>query len=444
MKSQKDWSAMTWQEKREERFKKWLSPADVKFSSPAAAKKYKERATRMIKAIKMKIPDRIPVHIPGGSIVAYNAGYTLKDVLYDYTKIKPAYIKWLQDYDQDSNDGPGFFSGRAYEILDYKVNKWPGHGLPDTASLHNFVEKEYMRADEYDLMMKDPFDFGLRCFTPRTWGAFEPLADIPSLSSYQGLPQRLMGMCLDPRFQKLFKAIWKASQENAKWQEVNVECTQIAMEAGFPPLGGGIGLAPFDTVADMLRGTRGSVMDMYRQPEKLLESLENIADNSIASALGMASMARSPIIFVPMHKGADSFMSVEQFEKFYWPTFRKFLLGCINEGCVPMMVIDGSYNEARLKIISELPRASVIWTMEKTDMFKAKEILGDAACIAGNVTAAQLYTKTPAEIKEYCRLLIEVCGEGGGYILSLGSGIDKCDPANLHAIIEARDEYGVY
>jgi uroporphyrinogen-III decarboxylase len=145
-----------------------------------------------------------------------------------------------------------------------------------------------------------------------------------------------------------------------------------------------------------------------------------------------------------MHKGADAFMSVNQFEKFYWPTFRKLLLGCINEGCVPMMVIDGSYNEARLKIISNLPRASVVWTMEKTDMFKAKEILGDSACIAGNVLASQLYTLTPKEIKDYCRRLIEVCGEGGGYILSLGSGIDKCDPANLHAIVEARDEYGVY
>ena len=57
-----------------------------------------------------------------------------------------------------------------------------------------------------------------------------------------------------------------------------------------------------------------------------------------------------------------------------------------------MMVIDGSYNEARLEIISDLPRASVVWTMEKTDMFKAKKILGNSACIAGNVTAAQLYT----------------------------------------------------
>jgi hypothetical protein len=444
MESKKDWSEMTWQERREQRFRKWLDTEGIKFSSPAAKKKYKERATRMIKAIKLEEPDRVPVHITGGSMIAYNAGYTLKDVLYDYTKIKPAWIKWLEDYDQDTNDAPPFFSGRAYEILDYKVNKWPGHGLPDTATLHNFVEKEYMQADEYDLFIKEQFDFGLRRFTPRTWGAFAPLENMPSLSSYQGLPQRLMGMCLDPAFRKLFKAIDAAAQEQAKFQKVTMECAMIGLEMGYPPLMGGMMLAPFDTVADMLRGTRGSAMDMYRQPEKLLEALEVIVERSLESAVGMANMARSPIVFVPMHKGADAFMSIKQFEKFYWPTFRKLLLGCINEGCVPMMVIDGSYNEARLNIIKELPRSSVIWNMEKTDMFKAKEILGDAACIAGNVTAAQLYTQTPAMIKDYCSRLIEVCGKGGGYILSLGSGIDRCDPANLHAILEARDEYGTY
>jgi uroporphyrinogen-III decarboxylase len=196
-------------------------------------------------------------------------------------------------------------------------------------------------------------------------------------------------------------------------------------------------------VADSLRGTRGFVMDIYRQPVKLLETLEAIVDRSVESAVNMTNMARSPIVFIPMHKGDVSFMSIKQFEKFYWPTFRKLLLGIINEGCVPWMVIDGRYDEARLEIISELPRSSVVWNMEQTDMFKSKEILGDSACIAGNVTAAQLYTYSPQE-KKYCRKLIEVCGEGGGYILSLGSGPDKCDPACLHAIIEAAREYGLY
>jgi uroporphyrinogen-III decarboxylase len=444
MSMEKEWADLSWEEKREERFRKWLNPTGVKFSSPEAAKKYQARATRMTKAIKMEIPDRVPVHIPAGSIVAYNAGLTLQEVLYDHKKIIPAWRKFLKDYDIDSNDGPGLFSGKVYEILDYKVNKWPGHGLPSTQTLHQFVEKDYMKADEYDILIKNEFDFGLRYFLPRAWGAFAPFADSPPRSSYMGLPQQLMAMCQDPRFQKFFKAIWEASEENAIYQKVAMECSKISMEEGFPPSASGFALAPFDTVADMLRGTRGAVMDMYRQPDKLLEALEVIAQRSIESAVSMANFSIAPMVFIPMHKGADAFMSVKQFEKFYWPTFRKVLLGLSNEGLVPMMVIDGSYNEARLNIIKDLPRASVVWTMEKTDMFMAKKILGNSACISGNVLASQLYTQTPKQIKEYCRKLIEGCAPGGGYILSLGSGIDKCDPANLQAIIEAAKEYGVY
>jgi hypothetical protein len=438
----KEWSAMTWQEKREERFKKWLDTSDLKISA-AASKTYKAKATRIMKAVKMEVPDRVPVHIPGGSIVAYNAGLTLYDILNDPEKIIPAWRKFLGDYDIDNADVPGIMSGRVNEALDLRTQKWPGHGLPADASLHNFVEDEYMKADEYDLFLKDQFDFGLRRFLPRAYGIFEPFANVPSFASYQGLPNRLMMMCLDPVFQKFFKGIWKASQENARQNKINMECAQISLEMGFPPMTGGMALAPFDTVADMLRGTRGSVMDMYRQPEKLLETLEVITRQSTESAIGMASMSRSPFIFIPMHKGDDSFMGLKQFEKFYWPSYRKLLLGIINEGCVPAPIVDGSYN-TRLEYLTDLPRTGVVWTFEKTDIFKAKKILGNVACIGGNVTAAQLYTHTAKQIKDYCRKLIEECGKGGGYILSLGSSVDKCDPANLHAIIEAAREYGVY
>ena len=441
---EKQGAEMTWQEKREERFKRWLDTTGITFNTPDGAKKYKARATRMIKAIKLEVPDRVPVHLAANSFIAYNDGHTLKDMLYNYDFIYPAWKKFLEEFEQDSNDAPGFFSARVYEILGNVVTKWPGGGLPDNATLQNFVEKEYMKPEEYDLFMNNQFDFGARYFTPRTWTAFEPLAKLAPLNSYQGLPQQLMRVCLDPEFQKMFEKIQEAAKEQAKWGKVIGECAELSRESGFPPLAGGGFLAPFDTVADMLRGTHGSVMDMYRQPEKLLESLEVIADHTIQNTVAMAANSKSPICFVPMHKGDDSFMSIKQFEKFYWPTFRKVIEGVSAQGLVPMMIIDGSYNEHRLKIISELPKSCCMWTMEKTDMFKAKDILGGHACISGNVTAAMLYTRKPQEIKDYCKKLIEYCGKGGGYILSLGSGIDKCDPANLHAIVEAADEYGWY
>ena len=47
-------------------------------------------------------------------------------------------------------------------------------------------------------------------------------------------------------------------------------------------------------------------------------------------------------------------------------------------------------------------------------------------------------------MKEYCRNLIEVCGKAGGFILTGGAAIDKGNPDNLRAMIDAVKEYGVY
>ena len=164
---------------------------------------------------------------------------------------------------------------------------------------------------------------------------------------------------------------------------------------------------------------------------------------NIAVGLEGVNMSGRPIVFFALHKGDDTFMSVKQYEKFYWPTFQKVILGLVEEGAVPLLFAEGSYNN-RLEIIKDLPRGKVVWYFDRTDMFKAKKILGDNACIAGNVPASLLCTGTPKEVKAYCRKLIEVCGEGGGFILTGGASIDKGDPDNLRAMTEAVMEYGVY
>lgn len=78
------------------------------------------------------------------------------------------------------------------------------------------------------------------------------------------------------------------------------------------------------------------------------------------------------------------------------------------------------------------------------DMAKAKKVLGDTACIAGNVPVTMLCTGNPQDVKERCRELIEVCAPGGGYILTGSATMDRGNPDNLRAVMEAAREYGVY
>jgi len=118
-------------------------------------------------------------------------------------------------------------------------------------------------------------------------------------------------------------------------------------------------------------------------------------------------------------------------------------MGVVDEGCVPLLFAEGSYNR-RLEIVKDLPRASVIWWFDQTDMARAKKILGGNACISGNVPTSLMCTGTPQAVKEYCRNLIAVCGKGGGYILTGGAAVHKANPDNLRAMMEAVKEYGVY
>ena len=136
-------------------------------------------------------------------------------------------------------------------------------------------------------------------------------------------------------------------------------------------------------------------------------------------------------------------MSDTHFETFYWPTLKELIMGLIEEGLIPLLFAEGRYNN-RLEMITDVPKGSVVWHFDQTDMARAKEILGDTACIAGNLPTSVLHAGTLRDVKEHCRKLIEVCGKGGGYILTGGANIDEGNPDNLRAIMEAAKEYGVY
>jgi hypothetical protein len=438
-----NWDKLTWRQKRELRLDQWIKGEGVNFVSKEAEKNYKARATRLAKAVKMEIPDRVPCMVPTGWFPAKNAGVPLKEVMYNPELMKKVWLKFVDEYDSDTFDGTLFFNARVNDLMEVKNQKWPGHGLPDNSHSYQYVEGAYMKADEYDLFIKDPFDFQLRHLLPRTMGVFEPFKDVPSFSSYQGLPQRLMAMCLDPRFQKLFKAIWEASKVMPAWGKASAETTQAAQAKGFPIFRGGMAVAPFDVFADSLRGTQGIVMDMFRQPDKIHEAMETVLPQLLSGAVTMADNADCPVIMMPLHKGDDTFMSDKQFETFYWPTFRRLLLSMVEEGLVPFPVAEGAYNR-RLEYISDMPKSAVTWMFDQTNMANAKKTVGKVACIAGNVPVSIAYTGTAKDMKEYCRKLIETCMPGGGYILSGGSTFDMAKPENLRVMMDAVNEYGKY
>jgi uroporphyrinogen-III decarboxylase len=99
---------------------------------------------------------------------------------------------------------------------------------------------------------------------------------------------------------------------------------------------------------------------------------------------------------------------------------------------------------SRLEFIGDIPKGKVIYGFERTDMFRAKEVLGDVVCLKGNVPLSMLVAGTPDDVREYCKKLIDIVGKGGGFIMDSSTVIDDAKPENVRAMFEITKEYGVY
>ncbi|HEX7475284.1 MAG TPA: uroporphyrinogen decarboxylase family protein, partial [Dehalococcoidales bacterium] len=382
---EKEWTAMTPEEKREKKIKQWLSTEGIKFNSQAAAKKYRERTARLSDAILLKKPDRVPVTLPVGNFPAYYAGKNLKTIMYDYAELQRVWIKFIHDFkdDMDSFNGPNLtYSGKALEIMNYKLYKWPGHGLSENVNSYQFVEGEYMKPEEYPAMIKDPGDFMLRTVLPRQFGSLGPLTKFIPLTSVYGRPLNSIMPFANPDIRAAFEAYIDAGKEWETWQKYVFGVMREALAEGFGFFRGTMATAPFDIIGDSLRGTQGVILDMYRRPEMLLEALNVITPLSIEHTIAQVKAMNGFMVTFPLHKGDDVFMSDKQFEKFYWPTLKQFILALREEGIMSFLFAEGKFMR-RLEAIADLPKSWTVWQFDQTDMAKAKQVVGKTACIMG-------------------------------------------------------------
>jgi uroporphyrinogen-III decarboxylase len=98
----------------------------------------------------------------------------------------------------------------------------------------------------------------------------------------------------------------------------------------------------------------------------------------------------------------------------------------------------------RLHYFKELPKGKIYLHMdERTDIFKAKEILGGHMCIEGNLKPSLFKLATPSQIEEKVKKIIDECADGGGLIV--GSEIpDEAKLENVKAMIDTCKTYGKY
>jgi hypothetical protein len=408
---------------------------------------FESRTQRINDAVALRKPDRVPVFPSFHLFPARYAGMTYEEAFYDLDRWLAANEKAILDYDPDlyfQPSAPIAAPGQAHEALGNLQIKWPGHGVPAHRSFQ-FVEGEYMKAEEYDEFLADPSDWTIRKYLPRIFANLEGLGMLPPITSmlagYAGAG--IVGVLAIPPIAAALGAANQAAQTAAQWNMGHAQFEAKMNALGYPSFAVGIALAPYDLISDMLRGMRGTMVDMYRCPDKLIAAMERVLPIQIDSAIGAAQRSGNPRIFIPLHRGADGFMSDEQFETFYWPTLKALILALIDAGLMPCPFFEGGYNQ-RLQYLKDLPPGKVMGLFDRSDLLQVKRVLADTMCIAGGMPVSLLQTGTPEKVREETRRIIETVGRDGGLIMSNNTVLDEADPGLVRVWVEATREYGVY
>jgi hypothetical protein len=406
----------------------------------------REREQRVTDAISLKMTDRVPVSCEIGFFAAKYAGIPCSAGYYDCDAWVEAYRKTLKDFQPDMAFTRSFSPGKALESLDPKFMRWPGHGADPNHSMQ-VIEIESLQDDEYGLFLHRTADYMIRHHLPRLHGSLEFLSMLPELSNLSWIEpwaaQNLSLFVTEPKIEAAIKNLQEAGREIRKWQGKAAEFDQVLKDFGIPPLYQGGILPPFDIISHSVRGMKGTMLDMYRQPDKLLEACDFILEESLKRPLPPPNEYGHLRMFMTNTRGSDDFMSTKQFETFYWPTFKKLVTSLIERGATPCIFFEGNFT-SRLERLLEFPQGKILVRLDTTDIFKAKEILGGHLCIEGNVPSSLLQIGSVQEVKDYCKKLIDVVGKGGGYILGPRSSTDEVKPENLKAMIEYTKEYGRY
>ncbi|MFW6162795.1 MAG: uroporphyrinogen decarboxylase family protein [Planctomycetota bacterium] len=395
-------------------------------------KLYAERMERYTTAMQNEKPDMVPIRPFAAEFAGKYAGFTNQEVTHDADKAFEAIRKCAADFDWDATVGNMIYvwtglveaAGTTYYTI-------PGIDTPPDAAFQYVEPRDeataFMKADEYDALIDDPTGFLANVWLPRVnqWVVEpgQPVTYRHNLALLKG------GMAMLTYFGKFGEQI-----------------AALQAEYGMVHAIAGCLKMPFDILADKLRGYRGLCADVHRQPEKVKAACEALRPHMMFNAVAAADPEKKVPISVWLHRGCAPFFSLKAFGEFYWPSARRIIEDIYDggNGHQVLFYAEGDWN-ANLEFVKELPERSIIYHVDRADIFEVHEAVGDKFCLSGGVPNDLLAFGTPDEVRQHCKRVIDGVAADGGYIMDAGAIMqDDSKVENVQAMTEFTREYGRY
>jgi hypothetical protein len=360
-----------------------------------------ERLERIKKAVALEAPDRVPVVLGYAGFAARVTRTPYPEFLLDSRRSLEVMMDAYRMVGEVAEAGAvnyGRFSPYllAYQWLS-KV-RVPGVDLP-TDEPYQVVETQSMTRDDYDRILEEGWPrFYLRILAERV---------------LDGVPEELLPFSQPP------------IDVRQEWAKLEVP---VLMGAAIPSpiefLCGGRSLTDF-------------ALDLVEIPEKVEAAMDEIVPHLSGPMCGQAKLEGYPCIWVGGWRAAPSMLSPEMWARFVWPYFSRLVYEVIDHELTPILHLDSKWDR-ELERFREFPKGKIIMALDgETDIFRAKEVLGNHLCLMGDVPAAMLSFGDADRVLEYSSRLIRELGPEG-FILHSGCDIpENAKLENVQAMVSA-------
>ena len=378
---------------------------------------------RIQACVRLQQPDRVPVVPLFYYFVAHYNGITYRDLA------EPKkYYQGLSRVFDDLGPWDANYFINAYDrevfafIIPMKMLE-PGYELPADV-VRQFLEEEVMKEGDYDWVM-------------------EAARKHPNLAYLRFFVEKLMPGIWDhiPGGWRSYKACLPMIARNVAILRREFFLWERKGVTPFYAL-------PFEAAFDNFSLARGLVnfsRDLTYRPEKIAAAAEALTESYAFLVKRICRLMGIKRAEVFVHRSSNDFISPKQFRELSLPSLKTLIERLALDGIPVILHCDGCWDH-NLEELRKLPAGCAVFQGDgSTDIFKAKEVIGDRMCIYGDVPANLLALGSASEVDEYCHRLIEEVGRGGGFIL--GSGCElapNAKPENVKVMCESVVKYGYY
>lgn len=362
-----------------------------------------------------KVPERVPIKLGCDSAYAIEfANMNLKKDQWDVNKFIEA-IDIFNGYIQsDIIEGLGLRFPHIYQILGAKTFKMGADGFLQHPNVHG------LEVEEYDEFIEDPYKCINEKVLPRLYIALDNKSEKRSIVMAKGYFAYFTTMM------QFFGGLNNLG--------IKHKCAVLP--------GGALTEAPFDFIADFLRSFTGAMKDIRRRPEKIVGACEAVLPLLVKKGIPK-EVVPGARVFIPLHMAP--YLSVKQFEKFWWPSFKKLVEELDRHGVKSDLACEQDFMRY-LDYLQELPKGTGM-SFEYGDPKIVKKKLGSKHIISGFYSLDTLKMKTEKECIDEAKELIDILAPGGNFIFSPGKSILRlrdAKPENIKAVVKYIQENTKY